>query len=587
MRISMLKLARVFAASFCCLAGSYAAQAQTVLDFTVINSDNQASIATFQGSGTVSLGSNPRINVRANVVNVGSVVFTDGTSQRTENAAPYTYKSDGIPWQPSAGTYRISATPYSGANGSGKAGATQTLELALAAGTAPPISQDYVDHWVATDALGRTLPNHAQTGPKKDGKVVGVFYYIWAGAHGNQVHDISKIMKAYPSDPLSPNNPNWGGVTSFHWWGEPEYGYFRSDDPWVIQRDLNMLSNAKVDFLFLDVTNANIYLPTVMKLCDESKKLRDQGVNTPQIVFTTNSKSGETINALYDQFYKPGLCAEQWFSRGGKPLIFGQANDPVLRPEVKDFFTIKYSWAQTQTAVQPHHWQWLDNHPQDFGWWINPQTPEQLSVSTAHHPSNPHGKSFNNKQQPAVNADYLTGLSHQGLEFAQQWSRVFEVNPEVVMITQWNEWLAQRFIWDKGPGNYAGRPISNGYSHFVDVLNEEFNRDIAPMKGGYTDNYYYQMVSNIRKFKGMAPLPSFSTPKTIGIDGNFGDWSDVTPIFYDPRGERDLHEHDGSKRHHQHSGHLRQRQCLFSRYHGGPDNSLHRPELDALIHQFG
>lgn len=50
------------------------------------------------------------------------------------------------------------------------------------------------------------------------------------------------------------------------------------------------------------------------------------------------------------------------------------------------------------------------------------------------------------------------------------------------MVTLWNEWLAQRFIWDKGKGYSGGRAISEGDSWFVDVFSQEFNRDMALMK---------------------------------------------------------------------------------------------------------
>ncbi|MCX6182416.1 MAG: hypothetical protein NT150_10850, partial [Bacteroidetes bacterium] len=108
----------------------------------------------------------------------------------------------------------------------------------------------------------------------------------------------------------------------------------------------------------------------------------------------------------------------------------------------------------------------------------------------------------------------------------------------------WNEWIAQRFIWDKGDGTYGGRPIKNGDSYFVDVFSEEFNRDMEPMKGGHTDNMYYQLVSNIRKYKGMDAPQTASAPKTISIDGTFSEWTSVTPIFKDAQGDTKNRNHN-------------------------------------------
>ena len=35
---------------------------------------------------------------------------------------------------------------------------------------------------------------------------------------------------------------------------------------------------------------------------------------------------------------------------------------------------------------------------------------------------------------------------------------------------------------------------------YVDLFSPEYSRDIEPLKGFYKDNYYYQMVNNIRKY---------------------------------------------------------------------------------------
>jgi hypothetical protein len=78
---------------------------------------------------------------------------------------------------------------------------------------------------------------------------------------------------------------------------------------------------------------------------------------------------------------------------------------------------------------------------------------------------------------------------------------------------------------------------------FVDEFNEEFSRDIEPMKGGHGDNYYYQMIANIRKYKGVRPIPPV-VPRRFEIDGKFDDWVNVEPEFRDTIGDpvhRDFH----------------------------------------------
>ncbi len=53
----------------------------------------------------------------------------------------------------------------------------------------------YTDQWLVSDALGRSLPDQESTGPVRADKLVGVFYYVWLGTHGQKVNDITEILK--------------------------------------------------------------------------------------------------------------------------------------------------------------------------------------------------------------------------------------------------------------------------------------------------------------------------------------------------------------------------------------------------------
>ena len=57
------------------------------------------------------------------------------------------------------------------------------------------------------------------------------------------------------------------------------------------------------------------------------------------------------------------------------------------------------------------------------------------------------------------------------------------------------------------------------------------------MKGGHTDNYYYQMISGIRKYKGVRQPPVARRDYSIAIDGQFDDWASVQPEFRDTAGD--------------------------------------------------
>jgi hypothetical protein len=118
-----------------------------------------------------------------------------------------------------------------------------------------------------------------------------------------------------------------------------------------------------------------------------------------------------------------------------------------------------------------------------------------------------------------------------GLNFQEQWSKAFEINPDMVFVTGWNEWIAGRWETKDWRNPYA--PFS-----FVDEYNCEKSRDTEPVKswGDKGDVYYIQLVNNVRKFKGMKAQESVSAPKTIGI-GQFNGWADVKPEFRDYKGD--------------------------------------------------
>src|SRR5699024_3210552 len=109
-----------------------------------------------------------------------------------------------------------------------------------------------------------------------------------------------------------------------------------------------------------------------------------------------------------------------------------------------------------------------------------------------------------------------------GIYFQQRWDEALKVDPPFIYINDWNEWTAGKY----SPGKVETTSFMRRKSEyfFVDQYNAEFNRGIQPMKGGYTDNYYMQMVQNIRRYKGIHPIPKLKGFSNIHIDGEFTDW---------------------------------------------------------------
>lgn len=448
------------------------------------------------------------------------------------------------------------------------------LALALRADAQDMLS----DTWTGADALGRELPCEGSAPATRTNRFVGVFYYIWHGAHGYDRHggpagEAQDVRTPGPGDTNSPfviseilklpiGERKWGPLHAFHHWGEPLLGFYVANDEWVIRKHAQMLSDAGVDVIVFDVTNGFSYRAIYMNVLRIYAEIRAAGGRTPSVAFLTNSAHGTVVRQLYADLYAKGLYKDLWFVWKGKPLLMSSSEN--LTDEIKAFFTLRRSWAWTKG--QPwfgdgsDRWPWLDHTPQQYGWHESPDKPEQIVVSTAEHPDSDRGKSFHDGSNP------LPHRTELGLYFAEQWQRALEVDPEFVFITQWNEWIAMRFTNNEiHRPSYAGEKAYDPEGIFVDDFNAEYNRDIEPMRGGYGDNYYYQMWQNIRRFKGVRPLPEASgaveetwaggcpaargdarPPSSAATDKPLEDaWTPILPAYWDDTGDTYHRNHFG------------------------------------------
>lgn len=424
-------------------------------------------------------------------------------------------------------------------------GLVPALSLAAAALTCTGPAQSQLrdtspDTWEATDGLGRSLPGADQAGVPNQRQVL-VFYYFWhQRTNAAAPYDISKII-AGKVQPFS--DATFGPSPAFHHWGEPALGYYDINDEFVLRRHAQLLSDAGVDGIVLDVTNAATYDATWQKLCSVYADLRAAGNRTPLISFIANSSSDATVQHLYDTLYSKNECQGLLYQYQGKPLILAARGDG-LSQAAKDAFTFRQSWAWTDSngwfGDGHDKWPWLDNFPQNYGWHDNAKTPEEMAVGVAQHPTGNYGRSHHAGKQPPLDASYNTADTAKGLGFQEQWDRALEVKPEFVFVTQWNEWIAQRFVkcgqYDTGATQFLGKPLACNDTHFIDDFNQEFSRDIEPMRGGHEDAYYYQLVANVRRFKGARSV-SDATPARRIASLTPESFRDVGPDYLDDSGD--------------------------------------------------
>lgn len=442
-------------------------------------------------------------------------------------------------------------------------GLTVLMPVAIACQSS---AQDlHSDTWVATDMLGRSLSVAPR--PPRANRFVGIFYFLVHGTraqhndakppydNASTILDNSTILQQLAGR-LGPSFPQYMASYSrpgCYWWGQPAVGYFLSDDEWVHRKNLIMLADAGVDVILLDATNAVLYDAAEQSLFAAALELQRLGEPVPKIAYVTHTHVPRTVANIYSHFYATGRYKDLWFYWKGKPLILANVNDrqndgQPIPAQLRNFFTWRDSWAWTTRA--PRHsmwfgnghdkWPWIDDYPQSFGWDGSPQQPEEMPVAVAGHPTDTLGRSYHGAfgaggYEPPLNARRLTSSTGAGAYFSQQWQRALAVDPQFIFVTGWNEWYATRF---RQPPPYA---IANAGLHlpfyFVDEFNEEFSRDVMPMRGGFEDDYYMQLVEGIRRFKGARRVPTVRSLQSINVDAGFSQWADIQPSFSHVEGD--------------------------------------------------
>ncbi len=433
-----------------------------------------------------------------------------------------------------------------------------------------PNNRDYLfGGYAGVDDLGRVLSDSDGVGAVKaeNERYVGLFYFLWHGAHDAAgTTGVARNLQAILD---GTSKVGYGIRDEMHWFAEPLYGYYFANDVWVLRKHAELLTNAGVDFLFFDTTNNFTYSRTALKLMAILHELNEQGFDAPEVVFYTNHEAVTRIGQIYTDIYAKEMYPDTWFCIDGKPVIVAPNIHEQTLPDGKriaDFYTVKSgNWpnasggAQIENNFEPNNncWTWMDWHwPQRVYTDANGEN-GAVNVSIAQHSgagnfssSTLEGFKFNrgrsfvsngqvsddityNSANRPFNMELLNSykaaaadptLSYRGLNFQEQFDYAIASNAKYILVTGWNEWVA---------GN-QGTPEDPA---FVDTASIEFSRDSEMMRGGYFDNYYMQLIQNIRRVKGTAPVLVQDMRKPINVTGEFDQWADIAVTYTDPMGD--------------------------------------------------
>ena len=429
---------------------------------------------------------------------------------------------------------------------------------------------------VAVDELGRvTMPYTTE-----NDKQIGIFYHLSEGFFkstiGSGIYDVSKIIEEYgpdkvfkEKDRISPNNKS-------HYWGEPLYGYYDSNDPYIIKKQLELFTNMGIDYLVLDVTNGWIFEEASEKLMAEIVKLRGDGWDAPQVVFYVHSMNNKTVRELYQYIYCETQYEEAWYKRDGKPAIiaytetakdiaeagtrgvtdFSDGTYADLSQEILDFFYfVEPRWPNDSMTVgykSPIYDKLYDGRWIGYSWieWAQPlrvrstSLGDYMNVAVASHPNIPFSFSITRgvinwgRNYDIYNNMKVDGGLESGTYYQICWDQAHEKQPDTLMLVMWNGWTALKSEWD---GEYM----------MCDTCNYEYSISIEPANGYYKDNYVHQSTQNIRKFKNDQTAKTYYG-NNIDINGSVAQWYNVEAVYRQFGTEaygRDYMSADGKKYH--------------------------------------
>ncbi len=423
--------------------------------------------------------------------------------------------------------------------------------------------------YAAVDGLGRVLSTSGSeytskllsgtvSSEKDQTKFVGIFYSSWHEelAKSNSARNVTQILASLESDEEREaakhdfDHKVWKKQTGYHFWDEPVYGYYSTADKYVIRKQAELLADAGVDCIILDNTNGRFtWEKSYMALFEGFSLARKEGVNAPGIVFMMNFAPTEDtryqLQDIYQKLYQKGLYKDAWFYWEGKPLVMAypeslKIGESSLDNEIYKFFTFRRNDASYFHEERDNtYWGWLSIYPQCVYKKADGKV-EQVTVGVAQNADykrnvitamsgyNVMGRSYTKGRysytyklggQDVVADKNIENSKFYGLNFQQQWDFAIKQDPEFIFVTGWNEWVAMRME------TWAGDTTLE--NTMVDQFDTEYSRDCEPSSGVMKDYYYYQLVENIRRFKGVEDKTPVSPKLSIDIFGRISQWNGI------------------------------------------------------------
>ena len=423
---------------------------------------------------------------------------------------------------------------------------------------------------IACTVVGTPKPAQAQSVARSSTKF-GIYYLGWHcvmsdtsqnmynpyrnSSSGNEPRDITKAI----ADPSK-----WGATVEFHWWSKPEDGYYcLSTDTTLLAKHANLLKEAGVDFIYYDATNWENYnssdstqhsaVQSFATLVDVWKDIPGAPKIAIWAPLTANGDMVTTLLAILNATSQTRALRflhddDPTDSVPAKPLLIAMDDVLGLLPDattvatLSNDYTIRRMWSFREGGQPSAYWSYLERCGSNFKASGGTDACGQRASLRAGGVVEqvPVAPSYQAFQLMTDTANAVPKF--RGKTFWQQFKRAFDLGPELVMITGWNEWIAQRGCTNNGtPPAYvpcsdpgASTTMSNGKMVFADQYDVEYNRDMEPAETAASmGRFYYNLMKEcVLAYKAdtlcsqpSTPIANFDAVTTSAVDGIAGGWA--------------------------------------------------------------
>lgn len=356
------------------------------------------------------------------------------------------------------------------------------------------------------------------------GPSVGIFYFLW--------HCPVSSSKAYNPGQVIPDSSQasigaqeWAGIPSFHWWGQPADGFYcLAENEKLLIKHAELLRDAGIEFIYIDSSNwtdrkKDMTEAMVVEPFEKLMQVWSKIPGAPKVVPFVPINGSGTLATYFDTMLT--RYPQMAFQYKGKPLFLAvrtlsQASSPQY-VMLQSKYTLRSMWGLLgQSDLRNGHWSFIQPCQKGFlsskatkdceqGSSIVRGELEQTSVSMAY--------------QDSYMSNYETATpKFFGKTFLRQMQTAFESQAQIITITSWNEWIAQRFCPDGGVKCDVDH-FPNGNKVFVDQYTYEYNRDIEPSVGQGT--YYYDLMKRAVALikSGNSPMNAADMIKPSQVQG--------------------------------------------------------------------